>query len=137
MALKYLLDTCVLSEIVKAAPNPNVLAWLGAQADVDLCLSAVTIGEIRKGIELAKARRLATATGFETWLTSLVAHYASRILPFDEPAAQVWGRLMAQVPGTGIEDSQIAAIALAQRMTVVTRNLADFVPLGVPCHDPF
>lgn len=135
--MKYLLDTCVISEIVKTKPKEKVLAWLSSQADVDLYLSVVTIGEIRKGIEAARPTNPEAALKYEAWLDDLVAHYDSRIVPLDEPAAQAWGRLMAQFPGSGVEDAQIAAIASARAMTVVTRNTADFRHFSVSIFDPF
>ena len=135
--MKYLLDTCTISELIKSAPNPSVLTWFGAQADVDLFLSAITVGEIRKGIEAARPRNLAAALRYEGWLDGLVRNYADRILPFDEPAAQVWGQFMALVPNSGVEDAMIAAIASAGRMAVATRNVTDFTPFGIPVVDPF
>jgi len=135
--LKYLLDTCTISELIKLAPNTSVKAWFNNQADVDLCLSVVTIGEIRKGIEAARPRNLSAALRYENWLDGLVRAYADRILPFDEPAAQVWGKFMALVPNSGVEDAMIAAIAAANGMGVATRNVIDFTPFGIPVFDPF
>lgn len=135
--MKYLLDTCVISEIVKTKPDQKVLAWLTSQADVDLYLSVVTIGEIRKGIETARPTNPESALKYEAWLDELVAHYGDRIVPLDEPAAQAWGRFMAQSSSSGVEDTQIAAIALTRGMTVVTRNIADFKHFSVSIFDPF
>lgn len=135
--MKYLLDTCVISEIIKTTPNQKVLAWLTSQADVDLYLSVVTIAEIRKGIETARPTNPESAVKYEAWLDELVAHYGGRIIPLDEPAAQAWGRLMAQFSSSGVEDAQIAAIALAREMTVVTRNAKNFKQFPVSIFDPF
>jgi predicted nucleic acid-binding protein len=135
--LKYLLDTCVISEVVKAKPNQKVMGWLSSQADVDLYLSVVTIGEIRRGIEIARPSNLEAALKYEAWLDDLTAHYGERIVPFDEPAAQAWGRLMVHASGSGIEDAQIAAIASTRGMTVATRNTPDFRPFSVSIFDPF
>lgn len=135
--MKYLLDTCTISELIKSTPNPSVLAWFGAQADVDLFLSVITVGEIRKGIEAARPRNPAAALRYEGWLDELVRNYADRILPFDEPAAQNWGRFMALVPHSGVEDAMIAAIASVGGMGVATRNVADFTLFGIPVFDPF
>lgn len=137
MPLKYLLDTCTISEVVKAAPSPAVLAWIAGQADVDLYLSVVTVGEIRKGIEVARPKNSAAALRYEGWLEELIRNYTSRILSFDESAAQIWGKLMASTPHAGVEDAQIAAIAAAHGMGVATRNIKDFAPFGVPLWDPF
>ena len=135
--MKYLLDTCAISEVVKAAPNRKVLEWINGQADVDLYLSVLTIGEIRKGIEGARATNPAAALKYEAWLDSLALLYGDRILPFDMSAAQTWGALLARSPTADVEDSQIAAIAQTRGMTVVTRNVTDFQRFGVPIHNPF
>jgi predicted nucleic acid-binding protein len=137
MILKYLLDTCVISEMVKTDPNPKVSAWISSIPDVDLNLSVVTIGEIRKGVEVARPTNTAAALRYEAWLVTLVSHYAGRILPFDEPAAQIWGRLMAHASSSGVEDAQIAAIAIRHGMTISTRNVKHFTPFGVPIVNPF
>lgn len=136
--MKYLLDTCVISEVVKLTPSPKVMAWLNSQASVDLYLSVLTVGEIRKGIEAERPRNLAAAQKYEAWLDSLVADYGDRIIPFDLDAAQAWGGLLAGSPkNSDVEDSQIAAIALSRQMTIVTRNVSDFKHFNVPYYDPF
>ncbi len=137
MILKYLLDTCAISEVVKTNPNKTVLSWINRQADVDLYLSVLTVGEIRKGIEAVRPTNPDAARKHEAWLDNLVALYADRILPFDVDSAQTWGALLAQSSSSDVEDSQIAAIALTHGMTVVTRNVADFQIFNVPIHDPF
>lgn len=135
--MKYLIDNCVISEVIKPNPNDKVLAWIDSQADVDLYLSALTIGEIRKGIERARPANPTAAARYEAWLGTLVSHYGGRILPLDEPAAQAWGILMSRVPNSGVEDAQIAAIAQSRGMTVVTRNIADFKDFAIPLINPF
>jgi predicted nucleic acid-binding protein len=135
--LKYLLDTVTISEIIKSSPNQKVIDWLQAQSSADLYLSSITIGEIRKGIELAKPQNLAFAENLERFLDMLTQNYQERILPFDEAAAQIWGRFMALYPNIGIEDSQIGAIAVTHDLTVATRNIKDFAPMGVPHFNPF
>jgi predicted nucleic acid-binding protein len=113
------------------------MAWIGAQADVDLYVSVITIGEIRKGIESARPTNPNAAAQYEAWLEELLAHYGNRIIPFDEPAAQAWGTLMARSPTSNVEDSQTAAIAQSRGMTVVTRNTPDFQHCPGPTFDPF
>lgn len=135
--MKYLLDTNVISEVVKPTPSKKVTAWLSSQADVDLYLSAITIGEIRKGIESARPTNPAAAAKYEAWLENLIAHYGNRIVPLDEAAAQAWGALMARSSTSNVEDSQIAAIAQSRGMTVVTRNIADFRNFSISTFDPF
>jgi len=135
--LKYLLDTCTISELIKSSPNENVVNWISTQNGADLHISAITVGEIRKGIELARPTAYEFAIKLETWLNSLIGNYRTRIMPFDEKAAQVWGELMARHPQIALEDSQIAAIAMTNEMTVITRNEKDFSPLGVAFFNPF
>jgi predicted nucleic acid-binding protein len=137
MILRYLFDTCVISELVKPSPSTSVVSWVDAQEADDLFLSVITMGEIRKGIEAARPKNLAAALRYEKWLEVLTGQYAGRILSFDETSAQIWGTLMARNPNSDVEDAQIAAIALAYEMVVVTRNVAHFAPLGVPVHNPF
>jgi predicted nucleic acid-binding protein len=135
--LSNLLDTNAISELTKPTPNPNVLAWLAGQPSADLYLSAVTIGEMRKGIELARPTAPDFAAKLNDKLESLITHYGDRILPLDEPAAQQWGRFMAKHPEITIEVSQIAAIAEIAGHTVITRNVKDFAPLGIRILNPF
>ena len=136
----YLIDTNVISEVRKQArAHPGVLA-LFQQLDArdQACyLSAVSVGELRRGIELIRHRgNHPQATLLEAWLTAVLDDYGERILPFDADAAQVWGRL--RVPRAEHElDKQIAAIALVHDLTVVTRNSADFAGTGVRLVNPF
>jgi predicted nucleic acid-binding protein len=142
--LRYLFDTCIVSELIKTKKNPNILAWISRIAVADIYMSAITIAEIRKGIELVRPENEAAALRYETWLTDLILHHRDRILPFDEAAAQIWGRLMAQLSLSGGKDPerpaldvQIAAIAIHHGMTVVTRNVKAFQPFSVPIINPF
>ena len=135
--MRCLIDTCVVSEVYKPAPNRNVIDFLGTQAEIDLFLPAIVIGEIRKGIELARPGKPEHAGRLEVWLGRLQSDYGHRILAFDSAAAEIWGRLMAANPQSGVEDAQIAAIAMAHGLVVVTRNIRDFATLGAPMHDPF
>jgi predicted nucleic acid-binding protein len=135
--LSYLLDTNVISELTKRRPNEAVIAWFGRVAGADLHLSVITLGEIRKGIELRRQRDPAGAEPLEHWFDMLRLRYRSRILSFDEEAAEVWGRIMAAHPRVPIEDGQLAATALSRDLTLVTRNLRDVAETGVACVDPF
>ena len=112
-----------------------MLAWLQAVDDKDLFLSAVTIGEIQAGIELTREQDPAKAAENETWLAQVAASYA--VLPMDAAAFRVWARLMHRRSDTLIEDAMIAATAQVHGLSVVTRNVADFKPFGVPVLDPF
>ncbi len=135
--MSFLLDTSVVSELTRKRPSPKVLDWFRSVPPTDLFLSVVTLGEIRKGIELKRAVNPAEAAPFEAWLQTLVLRYRSRILAFDEEAADRWGRIMASHPAVPVEDGQLAATAIRHGLTLVTRNVRHVAPMGVAHLDPF
>lgn len=136
----YLIDTDVISEIRKAEKaNAGVRAFFeeAERGEASFYLSAITIGELRKGVEAIRHRGdERQAAQLERWLRRVTSEYAGAILPFDEEAAQVWGSLCAPNPENPL-DKQIAAIALLYDLTVVTRNSAHYAPTGVKLRDPF
>jgi predicted nucleic acid-binding protein len=136
----YLIDTNVISEARKQArANPGVTTFLhkAAERDLPVYLSVVTVGELRRGVELIRHRGNAEqAKLLERWLQAVLDDYADKILTFDAESAQVWGRLRAPDPAHEL-DKQIAAIALINDLTVVTRNTADFAGTGVRLNNPF
>jgi hypothetical protein len=108
-----------------------------AEAGSEVYLSSVTVGELRRGVELLRYRGdLDQGARVEKWLDALIAEHERNILPLDADAAQVWGRLRAPNPDHAL-DKQIAAIAFIYDLTVVTRNLRDFKELGVRLLNPF
>ena len=136
----YLIDTNVVSETRKREKaNPGVVRFFDRIAafgePVYLCV--VSVGELRRGVELIRHRGDADqAKRLEAWLTTILDQYGDNILPFEADAAQLWGRL--RVPNLGNElDKQIAAIALVNDLTVVTRNTTDFEGTGVKLINPF
>jgi predicted nucleic acid-binding protein len=136
----YLLDTNIPSEFSRDRPEPRVVQWLKAQPVPTLFLSAVTIGEIRKGlIVLPQGRR---RTELETWFhTDLLIWFRDRIMPVTHSIADRWGRLDGECELKGIPlntaDGMIAATALVHELTVVTRNVRDFARLDVELFNPW
>jgi predicted nucleic acid-binding protein len=103
--------------------------------DSELFVSAVTLGEIQAGIELTRDQDEAKAVEIEAWLDLMAETY--NVLPMDSQAFRIWARLMHQKSDTLYEDGMIAATAIAHKLTVVTRNVADFSPFGVTVLNPF
>jgi toxin FitB len=137
--VSYLLDTNVVSEIRKKAPDPGVAAWFASVPADELFLSVLVIGEIRQGIERLARRDLAQAEIFEQWLNRLVHAYGDRIVPVTARVAEAWGRLNVPDPvdPVPVVDGLMAATALAHDWTLVSRNIADVASTGVRLLDPF
>lgn len=135
--MSYLLDTNVISEVRKGARcTASVAAWWSKVNEDDLWLSALVIGEIRRGIELARKRDPQKATALETWLQDVVTGFDDRILTVDTKVAEEWGRLNALRP-LPIVDALLAATARAKGLTLVTRNGKDLTGVGVSIFNPF
>ncbi len=138
--MSFLLDTNVVSEWVKPRPAAGVIAWL-AEVDEDrVFLSVVSLAELRFGVERmpAGARR----KQLDLWLgEELPLRFEDRILPVDASVAELWGRLVARAEATGrtmgIMDGFLAATAKLHRLTLVTRNVADFSALGPAVFNPW
>jgi predicted nucleic acid-binding protein len=135
----FLLDTNVISELVRPKAEPKVRAWVASTDESLLYLSVLTFGEIRKGIvALQNASR---RVELEAWLDGdLTLRFSNRILAIDQAVADRWGRLAAQAgaksPLPAI-DGLIAATALHYNLTLVTRNTKDVAATGVPLFDPW
>lgn len=138
--MTYLLDTCVVSELVARSPNQGVVDWVDTTDDRQLFLSVITIGEIARGVErLPESQRKQV---LYEWLdTELTERFAGRILALDYDVMRRWGRLVAELERAGqsqsVMDSLIAATALHSGMTLVTRNLHDFHATGVALLNPW
>lgn len=136
----FLLDTNVISELMKRQPHPGVATWVGDTPETLLYLSVITIGEIRKSIDLLQddGRRAA----LQSWLDSDVrVRFGDRLLAFEVAVAERWGQLEAAVKRRRLTvptiDAQLAATALHHGLTFVTRNTGHLGPTGVPLFNPW
>ncbi len=132
----FLIDTDVLSALRRRDRHPEMVRWLQAQRTADLYLSAVTVGEIERGIARQQRRAPSFARELSLWLDRVLAWYGDRILDVDVPTARRWGRLSGDL-GHDRADLIIAATALEHGLTVVTRNVKHFEPTGVPVFNPY
>ncbi|ODV42499.1 DNA-binding protein [Cupriavidus sp. UYMMa02A] len=136
----YLVDTNVISEVRKGQrANNGVLAFFrhAILSDADLYLSVVTVGELRRGVEVVRYRGdEKQAVMLEAWLGTVLNDFAQNILPVDADVCQIWGRLRVPHPEHAL-DKLIAATALIHDLTVATRNVEDFAGLGVRVLNPF
>lgn len=132
---KYLLDTNVVSEFRKPKPHGGVLAWLRELRDEQIFLSAVTFGELQRGIERTRAQNRIKAEEIESWVVRLAA--PSQILPMDAACFREWASLMEGKQDHLLEDAMIAATARIHGLVVATRNNQDFAQLDVAVVNPF
>jgi toxin FitB len=131
----YLLDTNVVSEFRRTRPHGAVLQWLNGVQASDLHLSAVTLGEIQRGIELTRVQDERKADEIEAWLGLLTHSY--NIIPMDGETFRLWAKLMHRASSVLYEDAMLASTAQVHRLTLVTRNTSDFKTFGVKVLDPF
>jgi predicted nucleic acid-binding protein len=136
----YLLDTNVISELRKhSKANLGVQRFFqnATEQDTRLYISVITLGELRRGVDLIRYRGdQPQADLLETWLQTILDDYADHILDFTATEAQIWGRLRVPHSQNAL-DKQLAATALVCGLTLVTRNVSDFVGTGVPLINPF
>ena len=138
--MNFLLDTNVVSEAMRKQPNVRVLGWIAAQIEESLFISAITVGELRRGSLLLGDGKKRKA--LLRWIeTGIKAEFANRILPVDSAVMEHWANLEASTVKAGrrlpVMDSLIAATALAHGLTLATRNVADFETAGVRILDPW
>ena len=136
--MSFLVDTNVVSEMTRKRPSPRVQTWLESRGEETLFLSAITIGEIRKGAMLAEAGKRKRLLD---WIEhTLKPQFEGRILPMDTQVFEKWADIQAALQRRGksvpVLDGLIAATAAAHDLTVVTRNDADFRPAGVRVLNP-
>ncbi|HEY2619888.1 MAG TPA: type II toxin-antitoxin system VapC family toxin [Acetobacteraceae bacterium] len=135
--MSYLIDTNIISEVRKGVRcDAHVSAWYAAIADDDLYLSTLVLGEIRKGVELARARDAGKAAAIERWLRKIEAAFDGRVLGIDNAVSDQWGRMSAIRP-IPVIDGLLAATALINGLTLVTRNDHDLAGLGANVLNPF
>jgi predicted nucleic acid-binding protein len=135
-----LLDTNVVSEPLRATPEPRIIEWLDAQSLETLFLSVITVAELRYGVaRMPSGRRRSALRG--RLETKVLPAFAGRVLTFDLPATQAYAERMAKAQAAGrsigVADGLIAAIAVVNGMTVATRDTTPFSALGVPVIDPW
>ena len=137
--MRVLLDTCVLSELRLPKPHAGVANAIQDFDDDELFVSAISIGEIVRGVALLQDGKKKRA--LQTWLQTLEVHYGDRLLPVDLETCRMWGELtaLAQKAGRTIpaSDGLIAATARRHGLYIMSRNTADFEPAGVPLLNPW
>lgn len=137
--MRYLLDTCALSELVKSTPDAHVIRWFEARKAHELCISSMTWGELQRGVtKLPESKRRSELT---LWLQQLETGFEDRILAFDKNVSRVWAHMTAQAETQGKSmaafDVIIAATARAHDCKLVSRNVRDFVNAGIDVINPW
>lgn len=138
--MSFLLDTSIVSEMVRKSPSVPVVKWLDGQAEASLYLSVLTIGELEKGI--ARLSASPRRNRLQSWVRrDLAARFGERLLPVDVRTAARWGALTGESENRGrplpVIDRLIAATAMMHGLTVVTRNVQDFERSGATCINPW
>ena len=138
--MKYLLDTCVISEFVKSDPNERLYAWLQCTDDTLMGISVLSLGEIQSGIaRIPHGRR---RQQLQVWLNEeLIPRFDSRLLPVDLADTLRWGSLTGAAKTRGetlpVMDALLAATAFNHRLILVTRNTKDFISCDIPLLNPW
>ena len=135
--MSFLLDTNIASELKRGRKcDPQVAAWHAAQVSSARYVSVLTLGELRKGIDMLRPRDAACTRLFEGWLIEIESDFQDRVIPVDSHVADRWGRLAATRPLPSI-DALLAATSLVHDLTLVIRNTRDIASTGVRLLDPF
>ena len=135
--MPYLLDTNILSELRRGQRcDPKVAEWAQSTAADRHCISVLSLGEIRKGIENLRRKSPQQCPAFENWLLTLQTEYEADILAITDTISDQWGHMMAQQT-LPVIDGLLAATALTHGLTVATRNVTDFEHSGVNVVNPF
>lgn len=135
--MSYLIDTNIISEVRKGQRcDPRVAAWYASIADEDLFLSTLVLGEIRKGVELVRPRDAGKAEALENWLREVETAFDGRVLGIDNAVSDQWGRMSA-IRSVPVIDGLLAATALTNGLTLVTRDDRGVAGLGASVLNPF
>jgi toxin FitB len=132
----YLLDTNVISETRRVKANPQVTALIASASASELFVSALTVGELWKGVALKRRTDKPAGDQLAGWVEGIETLFANQVLPVDAAVARIWGELCAG-KSLPVIDAAIAATALAHDLTLVTRNAKDFALTGVPILNPW
>ena len=138
--MNYLLDICIVSELIKNKPNKNVVNWIDSIDEMKLFLSVITIGEIEKG--LSKLPNSKRKTLISEWLhEDLLIRFDNRIINLDIDTLFYWGKMLAELELKGLKmpsiDSLIAATAKQNNFCLVTRNVNDFANCSIKLLNPW
>jgi toxin FitB len=136
MTAGYLLDTNVVSETRKRRPHQGVLDFLATAETDQLFVSALTVGELHKGVEAKRAEDAVAADQLRDWLGAIETTFTRRVLPVDAAVARRWGELSAR-RSLPVVDTLIAATALVHGLTLVTRNVRDVRATGADTFNPW
>ncbi len=132
----YLVDTNILSELRRPKPAPAVVGWISSADPERLFISVLTLGEMRRGVELLRLKDPVAARALHRWMDSTLQEFSERILGIDESVAECWGRLSIREQLPSI-DGLLAATASVHDLQVATRNTDDFERSGIACFNPF
>ena len=138
--MRFLIDTDVVSELLRPTPSSKVLAWLNAQPALEIAISVLTLGEIERALTLAPIGRRRSA--IERWINQdLPKQFQGRLLGVDEGVVREWGRLAAHAGTSGrglpVIEGLMLATAAVHGLTFVTRNESDCAARGVPVFNPW